>query len=380
MALSEEQYAVIAEKWRQKALNSITAGRVLSADEEMRIIIEAAAPFLQISSEPLSDAEWEEIKPAQYMTRIVLRGMIDLVLSRRTPVSAETTSTRNLIENPQIFHERLYNALTKREWDLSEEEVDTIMEAWEEVSAPDSVSAPEEKPKCVGYPACDGKLPGESHSCVCPKAEQSAQDDEGLSNQLKHIWFAWDTFDGAFKAIIAAVRAHDHNQITLPDEIVKQMRDYDGIIEGLKEELEQAKNISTNWMHIAAKDTKHLRETQEELDLMKSSLKDLQQGRLTTAPPFSDEWIERIRGGVRVMLARYYAGMTADGIEKRVSAVIDFISPKKTPEERVTVQMGVGKGLGVFIDGVPKEVYFGDRANAETFRLGLIAQLKADEK
>ena len=47
MALSEEQYAVIAEKWRQKALNSITAGRVLSADEEMRIIIEAAAPFLQ---------------------------------------------------------------------------------------------------------------------------------------------------------------------------------------------------------------------------------------------------------------------------------------------------------------------------------------------
>ena len=39
---------------------------------------------------------------------------------------------RNLIKNPKTFVDWLYNALTRREWDLCGEEVESIVAAWKE--------------------------------------------------------------------------------------------------------------------------------------------------------------------------------------------------------------------------------------------------------
>lgn len=40
-------------------------------------------------------------------------------------------ASQNLIKSPTTFNDLLYNELTRREWDLSEEEVDDLIEAYE---------------------------------------------------------------------------------------------------------------------------------------------------------------------------------------------------------------------------------------------------------
>jgi hypothetical protein len=40
-------------------------------------------------------------------------------------------SDENLVSNPKTFHDFLYNQLTRRGWDLSDTEIDCIIESYE---------------------------------------------------------------------------------------------------------------------------------------------------------------------------------------------------------------------------------------------------------